>query len=274
MENAMRTLSAILLTVLAVVGCSQQAESPSVKPDQSSNSKNPDPIQAALHNPARPESDSAIDQRRKPGEILSFLGISPGMTVLDLYSGSGYYTELLSYVVGDSGKVYAHNNTPFLNWLSEPIKARYVPGKMSNVERFTAENNQLDLPANTFDAVLIILSYHDIYHVDPDNGWEKIDGPAMLAQLFQSMKPGAVLGVVDHAAAPGAPAETGETLHRIDPDLALKEITAAGFVFEASSDVLANTEDNHSLHTFSDEMRGKTDRFVFRFRRPQAAEGR
>ena len=171
-------------------------------------------------------------------------------------------------MVGDQGKVYAHNNTPYLNWLSEPIKARYQSGKMINVERFTAENNQLDLPANTFDAVLVSLGYHDVYHVDPENGWEKIDGPAMLAQLFQSMKPGSVLGVIDHAAVAGAPPETGETLHRIDPQLALQEITAAGFVFEASSDVLANPGDDHTLHSFSEEMRGKTDRFVFRFRRP------
>jgi predicted methyltransferase len=170
--------------------------------------------------------------------------------------------------VGEQGKVYAHNNTPYLNWLAEAIKARYQPGIMANVERFTAENNQLDLPANTFDAVLMILGYHDVYHVDTENGWERIDGPAMLAQLFQSMKPGAVLGVIDHAAAAGAPPETGETLHRIDPQLALQEITAAGFVFEESSEILANAEDDHSLHSFSEQMRGNTDRFVFRFRRP------
>ncbi|MCW8846990.1 MAG: class I SAM-dependent methyltransferase [Gammaproteobacteria bacterium] len=261
----MRQKTLILLSTLLLFACSQEPAAPANTADQAATM---DPIAAAIANPDRPDTDRDADQRRKPAEILAFFAIKPGMTVLDMYSGGGYYTQLLSGVVGDQGKVYAHNNTPYLNWLSEPIKARYQSGKMTNVERFTAENNQLDLPANTFDAVLMSLSYHDVYHVDPDNGWEKIDGPAMLAQLFQSMKPGSVLAVIDHAAAAGAPPETGETLHRIDPQLALEEITAAGFVFEASSDILANPEDDHTLHTFSEEMRGKTDRFVFRFRRP------
>jgi len=264
----MRRLPIVLLSTLVLVACSREPAAPVNATNPPAAVEKMDPIAAAIANPDRPDTDRVIDQRRKPAEILAFFAIKPGMTVLDMYSGSGYYTQILSGVVGDQGKVYAHNNTPYLNWLGEAIKARYQPGTMTNVERFTAENNQLDLPANTFDAVLMILSYHDVYHVDPDNGWEKIDGPAMLAQLFQSMKPGSVLGVIDHAAVVGAPPETGETLHRIDPQLALQEITAAGFVFEASSDVLANPGDDHSLHTFSEEMRGKTDRFVFRFRRP------
>ncbi len=264
----MRHLAIVLLSTLVLVACSQEPATPVNTADQSATVENMDPVTAAIANTQRPDTDRVIDQRRKPAEVLAFFAIQPGMTVLDMYSGGGYYTQLLSGVVGEQGKVYAHNNTPYLNWQGEAIKARYQPGIMSNVERFTAENNQLDLPAGTFDAVLMILSYHDVYHVDPDNGWEKIDGPAMLAQLFQSMKPGAVLGVIDHAATAGAPPETGETLHRIDPQLALQEITAAGFLFEASSDVLANPGDDHTMHTFSEEMRGKTDRFVFRFRRP------
>jgi predicted methyltransferase len=267
-EKPMRTLAGMLFITLVLAACSGKHDAPATTADQAVTTGSADPIQAALDNPARTEADRLVDQRRKPGQVLSFLGIKPGMTVLDMFSGSGYYTELLSYVVGDTGKVYAHNNTPYLNWLKEPIKARYQPGKMANVVRFTAENNELNLPADTFDAALMILSYHDVYHVDPENGWNKIDGPLMLAQLFQAMKPGAVLGVVDHVAAAGSPPETGETLHRIDPQLARREIEAAGFVYEASSEVLANPDDDHSLHTFSDEMRGKTDRFVFRFRRP------
>jgi len=226
------------------------------------------PIAAALADPRRPAGDLETDRRRRPAQVLEFFGIEPGMTVLDMFSGGGYYTEILSYLVGDEGTVFAHNNTPYLGWLAEPIAARYKDDRLTKVKRFTAENNELQLPENTFDAVLLILSYHDVYHVDEQNGWSKIDGPAMLAQLFQSMKPGAVLGVVDHVATAGAPAETGETLHRIDPALARSDIEAAGFVFEAQSDILANPADDHTLHTFSEQMRGKTDQFVFRFRRP------
>jgi len=266
----MRLFIVLLVTTLFMAGCSQEPGTPSADTAVAKNVATPaiNPIQAAIANPARSDADRETDLRRKPDQVLAFFQIKPGMTVLDMFSGGGYYTELLSYVVGDDGKVHAHNNSAYLNWLADSIKERYQPGKLPNVIRFTAENNQLDLPADSFDAVLMIMSYHDVYHVDPENGWEAIDGPAMLAQLFQSMKPGAVLGIVDHAAIAGAPPETGETLHRIDPELAKADITAAGFIFEASSAVLANPEDDHTLHTFSDEMRGKTDRFVFRFRRP------
>lgn len=266
----MRVFTILIITVAFMVGCSPEPATPGgeTSPAAEAAAQAMDPIQAAIANPARSDADRETDLRRKPDQVLAFFQIKPGMTVLDMYSGGGYYTELLSYLVGDDGKVHAHNNSPYLTWLADPIKQRYQPGKLPNVTRFTAENNQLDLPADTFDAVLMIMSYHDIYHVDPENGWEAIDGPAMLAELFQAMKPGAVLGIVDHAALAGAPPETGESLHRIDPELAKAEITAAGFVFEAGSDVLANPQDDHTLHTFSDEMRGKTDRFVFRFRRP------
>lgn len=227
-----------------------------------------DPIAAALADARRPAGDLETDTRRKPREVLAFFGIAPGMTVLDMYSGGGYYAEILSYLVGEQGAVHAHNNTPYLRWLAEPIAERYKDDRLPNVQRFTAENNELALPAATFDAVLMVLSYHDVYHVDQENGWARIDGPAMLAQLYQAMKPGAVLGIVDHAAAAGAPPETGDSLHRIDPALARADIEAAGFVFEAASDVLANPQDDHTLHTFSDQMRGRTDKFVFRFRKP------
>jgi len=230
---------------------------------------NTDAVHMALANPTRPAADLETDARRKPEAVLEFFGIGPGMTVLDMYSGGGYYAEILSYVVGDGGQVWAHNNQPYLNWLKDPIAARYADGRLGRVKRFTAENNELDLPAATFDAVTMILCYHDVYHVDEKNGWSKIDGPAMLAEIYQAMKPGAVLGVVDHVAAAGAPPETGETLHRIDPALARKEIVAAGFVFEAESDVLRTDADDPTKPAFDAAVRGKTDRFVYRFRKPR-----
>jgi len=226
-------------------------------------------VHMALANPARPAADRETDSRRKPETVLEFFRIEPGMTVLDMYSGSGYYAEILTYTVGSDGMVWAHNNQPYLNWLKEPIAARYADGRLDRVKRFTAENNELDLPAATFDAVTMILCYHDIYHVDEKNGWMKIDGPAMLSEIYQAMKPGAVLGVVDHAAAPGAPAESGETLHRIDPALARKEIVAAGFVFEAESNALRSPDDDATTSSFDPSVRGKTDRFIYRFRKPQ-----
>ena len=225
------------------------------------------PIIAALAHPDRSDADREMDLRRKPDVVLEFFGVGPGMTVLDLWSGAGYYTEILARVVGATGNVWAHNNTPYLR-AEDALAARYGGGRLAAVERFVAENNRLDLPASTFDAVLMILVYHDIYFVNEEIGWEKIDGPALLAEVYQAMKPGAVLGVVDHVAAAGSPPEVGNTLHRIDPDLLRREIVAAGFVFEASSDALRNPADDLSENVFADTIRGRTDRVIFRFRKP------
>ena len=226
-------------------------------------------VQAAAANPARLANDKILDARRKGDEVLEFLGIRPGMTVLDLYSGGGYYSELLSYLVGVKGAVIAHNNAPYLKLAEKEIAERYAPGRLGNVERITAENNQLALTPNRFDAVLMIDAYHDIYYVDEASGWSRIDGPKLLAEIYRSLKPGGLLGVVDHVAVVGAPAETGGTLHRIDPERLKREITAQGFVFEAESDVLHNPADDHLKAVFDPSIRGHTDQAVLRFRKPK-----
>ena len=112
------------------------------------------------------------------------------------------------------------------------------------------------------------LAYHDVYFVSEEMGWTEIDGPRMLAEIYASMRPGAVLGVVDHVADKGAPASTGGTLHRLDPDLIIRDITAVGFLFDGQSDVLRNFEDDHTRPVFDDSIRGRTDRVVLRFRKP------
>jgi predicted methyltransferase len=252
-----------LVAALIVGGCTTRDGTES---DSAVQSPNP-AIAAALAHRDRPDADREADARRKPGAVLQFFGIEPGMTVLDLYSGTGYYTEILYRIVGDEGAVWAHNNTPYLRNV-EPLAARYADGRLAAVVRITAENNELELPADTFDAVLMILTYHDIYFVNEAIGWQRIDGPALLAELFRAMKPGAVLGIVDHVAAPGSPPETGNTLHRIDPSLVRRELEAAGFVYEAASDVLRNPDDDLMTQVFNEQIRGRTDRFVFRFRKP------
>lgn len=225
-------------------------------------------VLAAEANTARPAADRARDRSRQGAAVLTFFRIGPGMTVLDLWSGGGYYTELLSHVVGGSGRVVAHNNTPYLEFARDDLAVRFAPGRLPNVERLLAENNQLDLPAGRFDAVLMTNVYHDIYFVDDKAGWPRIDGPKLLAEVFRSLKPGGVLGVTDHAALPGAPPETGGTLHRIDPALLKREITAAGFVLEAESDVLMNPTDDRTKSAFDPSVQGRTEQVVLRFRKP------
>lgn len=227
-----------------------------------------DRYQAALSNPDRFPGDRDRDTQRQPAKTLAFLGVEPGMRVLDLYSGGGYYAELLSFLVGPSGQVTAHNNTPYLGFAKDEIEARYADGRLGNVETIVAENNELDVESGRFDAVTMMLTYHDIYYVDPDNGWPRIDGPALLAELHDALKPGGSVLIVDHAAAPGASAETGNTTHRIDPDIVIREMDAAGFELAGRADFLRNEADDHSINVFDPAVRGKTDRFVLKFARP------
>jgi predicted methyltransferase len=225
-------------------------------------------IANALDRPDRLEGDAEIDSRRKPSEVLAFFDIEPGMTVLEMFAGGGYYSEILSYVVGDQGTVYAHNNKPYITYTKKELDRRFTPGRLGNVQRLEAENNALELSDNQFDVALMVLAYHDVYHVDEENGWFRIDGPKMLAEIYGSMKPGAVLGIVDHVAETGSPGETGNTLHRIDPQLMRKDIEAAGFVFDGEIDVLRNPGDDHSKPMYAEGIRGKTDRVVYRFHKP------
>lgn len=222
----------------------------------------------AIASPGRTDADRERDAGRKPGQVLEFFEITPGMTVLDMFSGGGYYTELLSHIVGPDGKIVAHTNSPYAGFVGDETDIRYADNRLANVEHLLAENNELELPAAEFDAIMLVLAYHDIYYVDAENGWPKIDAEKFIAELKKGLKPGGMLAIVDHYAAAGSPRETGGTLHRIDPQIVISELEASGFVLEAKSEVLSNMEDDHSLGVFDPAVRGKTDRFVLKFRAP------
>jgi predicted methyltransferase len=223
----------------------------------------------ALAVPTRLAGDYERDASRKPAEVLAFFGIEPGMVVLDLFSGGGYYSELIAHVVGDDGHVDAHANEAYLNFVGDEFDARHADGRLPNVSVLMAENNELSLEAGRYDAITMILSYHDLYYDDAERGWPKFDVAKLNAELYEGLKPGGVLGVVDHQAVPGSPAESGNTVHRIDAAIVVEELTAAGFELEARSDVLHSAEDDHEKNVFNPDVRGKTDRFVLRFRKPR-----
>lgn len=225
-------------------------------------------IAAAIKDPRRLPADLARDAQRKPEAILAFAGLGPGMTVLDMFSGGGYYTQLAASVVGPAGKVVAHNNTPYASIAGKEIEQRYADGRLASVEQFLGENNQLTLSAGAFDVALLILCYHDVYYIDGQRGWERIDRPLMLAELYSAIKPGGVVLVVDHVANPGTPDNVVAGLHRIDPALVKADFAAAGFRFDAESDVLSNDDDPRDVIAMAPHVRGKTDRAVLRFRRP------
>lgn len=224
--------------------------------------------ETALANESRPAADSKRDAGRKPAEMLEFMGIEPGMAVLDMFSAGGWYAEVIAHVVGENGHVTAHTNEAYKNFVGEALEERFAGDRVPNVDIVMAENNHLSLEENSLDAVMLAQSFHDLYHVDPDGGWAQIDGPAFLAELKKGLKPGGIVAVIDHTAMAGAPPETGDSLHRIDPELVVANMAAAGFTLEASSDLLDNPDDDLTEEVFGAGIRGKTDRFAMRFRNP------
>ena len=225
-------------------------------------------IAEAVAHAARSETDRAIDENRRPDQVLAFLELGPGMTVLDLFSGGGYYAELLNHLVGSEGRVLAHSNEAYESFVgSEVVEARFGGGRLEQVERLVVEANDLALAPESLDAALLALTYHDIYY-RPAQGWVHIDGPGLRAKLLAALKPGGTVGIIDHAAEPGAPASTGHSLHRIDPELVKQEMLDAGFEWVGEADFLRNPRDDVTQPVFSGGFRGRTDRFVQRYRKP------
>lgn len=230
-------------------------------------------IAQALANPARPDSDRAKDALRRPDQVLAFFEIEPGMTVLDLFSGGGYYTEILSSVVGAQGEVVAQNNPAYLAYVADELDQRFGDEHLGNVQRITAEADELQLPEARFDAALAILTWHDFYYLDPENGWPEINRSMLIDKLCSALKPGAVLGIVDHVAATDSdPEESGQNLHRIDPARIKADLANSCFDFEGELNVLRNTADDHSKPMSDPAVRGKTDRVVYKFRRQNEAK--
>ena len=197
----------------------------------------PSPYELAVANESRPEADQLRDSSRKPAEILEFFNVTEGMRVLDMFSGGGYYTEILSYLVGPDGKVFAQNNQAYLDFVKDELATRFADGRLSNVARLNMAVADLDLPAGEIDVALLILSYHDLYFRPEDGSWPEIDGQAMLSGILNSLRPGGVLGVVDHNAGPGADKfETATGLHRIEMMVVRCEIESAGFAFDGSAE--------------------------------------
>ncbi len=225
-------------------------------------------LREAIDNPQRPAPDRERDTHRKPAAVLEFFAIKPGMTVLDLFSGGGYYTEILSRLVGPEGKVIAHNNAAYLVYARDQIEPRYADNRLGNVELLQREANALRLQEESLDAALLILSYHDFYYQPGDGSWPAIDATRLLREIFGALKPGAVLGIVDHSANRGAPETTGNSLHRIDPTIVRENVEAIGFVFDGESKALTNPEDDRNRPMYAEDIRGRTDRFVHRYRKP------
>ena len=217
-------------------------------------------IAASVSDPGRPAADVARDTARKPAEMLAFAGLKPGDTVLEILPGGGYFTRLISKVVGPTGHVYAGAPAGKMQEAATAIAADPAYANVTIVGLDAAATSALP----SLDLIWTSQNYHDLHltrvHQDPvaiDKLW------------LSKLKTGGSLIIIDHAALAGAPVvATADTLHRIDPAAARAEVESAGFVFDSKSDALANPADSHTANVFDASIRGKTDQFAFRFKKP------
>jgi predicted methyltransferase len=225
----------------------------------------------AVAHPGRPAGDIERDVLDHPAEVLRLARLRPGMQVADFLAGDGYYSQLLSYIVGRKGHVYLLNNAAYDQWSDNQWRVRLNGGRLPNVEHRTVDVHYLGLPARTLDAMVLIKVYHDLYW-QPGNGpWPKIDPDAVLTEIARVVKPGGIVLLVDHSAKAGAGSAQAATLHRIDEEYARQDFGKHGFRLVAKSDVLRRADDPRDMITSKGEMLGKTDRFVMVFRKRPAA---
>jgi predicted methyltransferase len=226
-------------------------------------------IAAAVSAPGRPEDQTRLDESRRPVEILQFEGLRRGDIALDLFAGSGYYSEIMGRAVGPAGGVLAWDPSNFVNAKASAAWTA-LKQRQANVGFFATPGTALSLPANAFDFAMIHLNYHDFYWESARFGLPRMDPAAILGTLYQSVKPGGVVAVIDHVAnAGGDTRAVVEKYHRIDPATIKADFQRAGFVLEAESNLLRNPADDHEKSVFDPSIRGKTDRVVYRFRKPR-----
>jgi predicted methyltransferase len=214
----------------------------------------------------RSDEDKARDAARKPAEVLAFLGLERGDTVVDIWAAGGWYTEVFSEAVGPDGTVYGQNPPSVLAFRDgrndKALTQRLSGGRLANVIRIDQALADHPIEAGSVDLAFTALNLHD---VDDDGGGEEVM-VAFFRDAMAVLKPGGVMGVVDHVGIEGA---DNESLHRIEPAVAKAAAKAAGFVVEAESDLLANPGDDHSQMVFDQAIRGKTDRFILKLRKPE-----
>jgi predicted methyltransferase len=232
------------------------------------HAKSPDTISAAIADASRPETDKQRDANRKPAEILAFVGVKPGDRVAELLPGGGYFTRIFSKIVGASGHVYAlvpapsPNAPPDAPDFAARVKAIAADPNYSNVSVVVEPFAQLKAP-EAVDLVWTSQNYHDFHN------FPGLDLAVFNQLVFDALKPGGTYLVLDHAAEPGSGVRDTATLHRIDVDTVKKEVLAAGFVLVGSSDLLHQADDPHAVKVFDPSVRGKTDQFIMKFRKPK-----
>jgi predicted methyltransferase len=228
----------------------------------------PDFITAAIADSNRPDADRQRDANRKPAETLAFAGVKPGDQIAELLPGGGYFTRIFSKAVGSKGHVYALVPAPVADAPADVpdfaarVKAIAADPNYANVSVVVEPFSELKAPAPV-DLVWTSQNYHDLHN------FPGLDVTVFNQMVFGALKPGGIYLILDHAAEPGSGARDTSTLHRIDAEIVKKEVLAAGFVFVGSSDILRQPGDTHAVKVFDPSVRGKTDQFMLKFRKPK-----
>lgn len=222
-------------------------------------------IAAAVASSDRPLADSSLDALRKPAELLAFSGIKPGDVVADIMPGKGYFTRMFSKLAGPKGKVFAVVPAEFLSKMpkaADELNALAAQRSFANVAVVATPISRLAVP-QAVDVAWTSQNYHDLY------GFFGADQAAAFDRaVFAMLRPGGTFIVSDHSALPGTSATSPTTVHRIDEATVKAQVLAAGFVLVGTSDVLRNPADPRTAAVFAPEIRGHTDQFMLKFRKP------
>lgn len=270
MRRISRTITGAL-AALAFASCSLQGDSTAqaaqeTQPELTDPVPVPEYVAAAIADPAR-EVHFERDERRRPGELIAFSGLEPGDRVLDLIPGGGYWTRLFSLIVGEQGHVYATWPENYARYARSDVRrleelAEAAP--WTNVTVTVQPTPDLSAP-EPLDMVWTSNNYHDY----PDEFMGNYDPAHLNAAVFEMLRPGGTYFIIDHAAEDGSGMRDTEELHRIDAATVREQVEAAGFEFVGRSEVLRNPDDDRSLEVFDEAVRGHTDQFVMRFRKPE-----
>ena len=214
----------------------------------------------------RPESDYEQHVQRKAADVLAFTGISSGMTVIDMEAGGGMYTEVFAKTVGSQGTVHMQNPPLFDGFAGDAIKARIADNRLPNVKQMRTAFDTLPVEDASVDVVTWFLGPHELWFY-PDGVEKGIlgDPDKAFKEIVRVLKTGGHFIALDHQAAPGSPAETGGTTHRIDKAIVIKRAEAAGLKYVNESDILAHARDDYDKNVFDPSVRRKTDRFLIKF---------
>ncbi|HTB86728.1 MAG TPA: hypothetical protein VK743_02180 [Steroidobacteraceae bacterium] len=213
--------------------------------------------------PQSPQSTAAApDPAWKVPEVIAFIGLKKGDKVADIIGAR--LTEPLAQAVGPTGKVYAVETAEIVKGHPQLLeRMKVLAAKSPNV--IVSDDPIASALPSGLDAVFIRQNYHDLY----DKFMGPADVPAFNKAVFAALKPGGVYVVLDHAAAAGSGISATDTLHRIDPARVKSDVLAAGFKLDAESSLLANQSDDHTKNVFDPSVRGHTDQFLYRFKKPK-----